>query len=158
MYRVEVTPEQAQLLLNHRDVRLVDLIPATGISIQQLNRDINELPRNIPAPAADAARVCILDSGINGNHPLLKPAMAESASFVDEEGDDDQAGHGTAVAGVALYGDVEACNNSNFWRPELWIFNGKVMKKCPHTGDAIYDELSLEASLGGLSDQVQHPR
>lgn len=147
MYRVEVTPEQAQLLLNHRDVRLVDLIPATGISIQQLNRDINELPRNIPAPAADAARVCILDSGINGNHPLLKPAMAESASFVDEEGDDDQAGHGTAVAGVALYGDVEACNNSNFWRPELWIFNGKVMKKCPHTGDAIYDELSLEASL-----------
>ncbi|MEX5378571.1 S8 family serine peptidase, partial [Escherichia coli] len=106
MYRVEVTPEQAQLLLNHRDVRLVDLIPATGISIQQLNRDINELPRNIPAPAADAARICILDSGINGNHPLLKPAMAESASFVDEEGDDDQAGHGTAVAGVALYGDV----------------------------------------------------
>lgn len=147
MYRVEVTPEQAQLLLNNRDVRLVDLIPATGISVQQLNRDINELPRNIPSPAADAARVCILDSGINGNHPLLRPAMGESASFVDEEGESDEAGHGTAVAGVALYGDVEACNNSNFWRPEFWIFNGKVMKKCPHTGDAVYDELSLEASL-----------
>ncbi|PZP21718.1 MAG: peptidase S8 [Pseudomonas kuykendallii] len=147
MYRVEVTPEQAQLLLNHRDVRLVDLIPATGISIQQLARDIDEIPRNIPSPPADAARICILDSGINGNHPLLSAAMAESASFVDEEGDDDQAGHGTAVAGVALYGDVEACNNSNFWRPEFWIFNGKVMKKCPHTGDAVYDEFALEASL-----------
>lgn len=147
MYRVEVTPEQAQLLLNHRDVRLVDLIPATGISVQQLNRDINELPRNIPSPAPDAARVCILDSGINGNHPLLRSAMAESASFVDEEGEADQAGHGTAVAGVALYGDVEACNNANFWRPEFWLFNGKVMKKCPHTGNAVYDELSLEASL-----------
>lgn len=147
MYRVEVTPEQAQLLLNNRDVRLVDLIPATGISVQQLNRDINELPRNIPSPAADAARVCILDSGINGNHPLLRPAMGESASFVDEEGEADEAGHGTAVAGVALYGDVEACNNSNYWRPEFWIFNGKVMKKCPHTGNAVYDELSLEASL-----------
>lgn len=147
MYRVEVNPAQAQLLLNHRDVRLVDLIPATGISVQQLNRDINELPRNIPSPAADAARVCILDSGINGNHPLLKSAMGESASFVDEEGDADEAGHGTAVAGVALYGDLEACNSSNFWRPEFWIFNGKVMKKCPKTGDAVYDELSLEASL-----------
>ncbi|WIV24055.1 S8 family peptidase [Pseudomonas sp. M2(2023)] len=147
MYRVEVTVEQAQLLLNHRDVRLVDLIPSTGISIQQLNRDINELPRDIPSPPADAARICILDSGINSNHPLLRPAMGESASFVDEEGDADEAGHGTAVAGIALYGDVEACNNSNFWRPELWIFNGKVMKKCPHTGNAVYDELSLEASL-----------
>lgn len=147
MYRIEVSHGQAQLLLNHRDVRLVDLIPATGISVQQLNRDINELPRNIPSPAADAARVCILDSGINENHPLLKSAMGESASFVDEEGDADEAGHGTAVAGVALYGDVEACNSANFWRPEFWIFSGKVMKKCPHTGNAVYDELSLEASL-----------
>ncbi len=147
MYRVEVSPQQAHLLLNHRDVRLVDLIPATGISIQQVNRDINELPLNIPAPPEDAARVCILDSGINGNHPLLKPAMAESASFVDEEGDSDEAGHGTAVAGVALYGDVEGCNNSNFWKPEFWLFNGKVMKKCPHTGNAVYDELTLEISL-----------
>lgn len=147
MYRVEVTLKQAQLLLEQRDVRFVDLLPATGISVQQLSRDINNLPLHIPSPAADAARVCILDSGINGNHPLLKSAMGESASFVNEVGDSDEAGHGTAVAGVALYGDLEACNNSNFWRPEFWLFSGKVMKKCPHTGDAIYDELSLEASL-----------
>ncbi len=147
IYRVEVTHEQAQLLLNHRDVRLVDLIPATGISVQQLDQDINELPRNIPSPHVDAARVCILDSGINGSHPLLSPAMAESASFIDEEGEADEAGHGTAVAGVALYGDLEACNNSNYWRPEFWIFNGKVMKKCSDTGDAVYDERTIESSL-----------
>ncbi|EHK68790.1 hypothetical protein PPL19_22444 [Pseudomonas psychrotolerans L19] len=147
MYRVEVTADQAGLLLDHRDVRLVDLLPATGISIRQLNRDINELPRNIPSPPADAARVCILDSGINANHPLLGPAMAESASFINGEDDDDEVGHGTAVAGVALYGDVEACDNSNFWRPEIWLYNGKVMKKCPQTGNAVYDEQSLEASL-----------
>lgn len=147
MYRVEVNPDQAEMLLNHRDVRLVDLIPATGISVQQLTRDINELPREIPPPVVGASRVCILDSGINGNHPLLRPAMAESASFVDEEGEADQAGHGTAVAGVALYGDVEQCDAGNFWRPQLWIYNGKVMKRCPRTGNAVYNEHSLEASL-----------
>ncbi|QOQ83851.1 S8 family peptidase [Comamonas thiooxydans] len=147
IYRVEVSAAQAQLLLMHRDVRLVDLIPSTGIKVQQLDRDINELPRFIASPAENAARVCILDSGVNGNHPLLKSAMGESASFINEEGDADEAGHGTAVAGVALYGDVEACNNSNFWRPEFWLFSGKVMKRCPHSGDAVYDELSLEASL-----------
>ncbi|NBA13454.1 S8 family serine peptidase, partial [Aeromonas caviae] len=147
MYRVVVNPDQTQLLLNHRDVRLVDLIPATGISVQQLSRDINVLPRDIPSPAVGAARVCILDSGINTNHPLLRPAIAESASFVDEEGESDQAGHGTAVAGVALYGDVEACNEGNFWRPQFWLYNGKVMKRCPQTGNAVYNEHSLEASL-----------
>jgi len=147
MYRVEVTADQAELLLDHRDVRLVDLLPATGISFRQLNRDINELPQNIPSPAVDAARVCILDSGINANHPLLKSAIAEGASFIDGEGEADEVGHGTAVAGIALYGDVDACDKSNFWRPEFWIYNGKVMKKCPHTGNAIYDEHSLEASL-----------
>lgn len=153
MYRVMVTPDQAQLLLNHRDVRMVDLIPATGISVQQLNRDINELPRDIPSPTIGASRICILDSGINANHPLLRPAMAESASFVDEEGETDLAGHGTAVAGVVLYGDVEACNEGNFWRPQFWLYNGKVMKKCPQTGNAVYNEHSLEASL---TQAVEH--
>ncbi|MER1051136.1 S8 family peptidase [Pseudomonas aeruginosa] len=153
MYRVEVSQDQAQMLLNHRDVRLVDLIPATGISVQQLTRDINALPPEIPPPVMGASRVCILDSGINGNHPLLRPAMAESASFVDEEGEADLAGHGTAVAGVALYGDVEACEAGNFWRPQFWIYNGKVMKRCPQTGNAVYNEHSLEASL---TQAVEH--
>lgn len=152
MYRVTVNSNQAQLLLNHRDVRLVDLIPATGISVQQLNRDINTLPLNVPAPAPGASRICILDSGINTNHPLLRSAVAESESFVDEE-EADLAGHGTAVAGVALYGDVEACNASDFWQPQLWIYNGKVMKKCPHTGDAVYNEHTLDASL---TQAVEH--
>lgn len=97
--------------------------------------------------ATKCRRLCILDSGINANDPLLRPAMAESASFVDEEGEADLAGHGTAVAGVALYGDVEACDAGNFWRPQFWIYNGKVMKRCPQSGNAVYNEHTLEASL-----------
>lgn len=147
MYRVEVTRDQAELLLDHRDVRLVDLIPTTGISFPQLNRDIAALPVKIPSPNRDAARVCILDSGINTNHPLLKSAIGESQSFVDGQDEFDEAGHGTAVAGIALYGDVEACDRSNFWQPQFWLYNGKVMRKCPHTNDAIYEEHSIESTL-----------
>lgn len=147
MYRVEVTMAQAELLLNHRDVRLIDLIPTTGISFPQLNRDIATLPRNIPSPRPDAARVCILDSGINTNHPLLRSAIGESHSFVNEQDEFDEAGHGTAVAGIALYGDVEACDRGNFWQPQFWLYNGKVMRKCPQTNDAIYDEHSVESTL-----------
>lgn len=147
MYRVEVNKDQAAMLLNHRDVRLVDLTPMTGISYPQLDRDITEFPRNIPAPQQNAARVCILDSGINTNHPLLRSAIGESRSFIPGQDEFDDAGHGTAVAGIALYGDVEACERSNFWHPEFWLYNGKVMRKCPHTNDAIYDEISIEKTL-----------
>ncbi|MCU1762829.1 S8 family peptidase [Pseudomonas sp. 14P_8.1_Bac3] len=153
MYRVEVNMVQAEMMLNHGDVRLVDLIPQTGISYPQLNRDIAELPRNIPSPAQDAARVCILDSGINTNHPLLRAAMGESQSFVRGQDEFDEAGHGTAVAGIALYGDVEACERSNFWRPEFWLYNGKVMRKCLQTHNAVYDEHTVEATL---TEAVEH--
>ncbi|ROM82224.1 peptidase S8 [Pseudomonas brassicacearum] len=153
MYRVEVNMIQAEMLLNHGDVRLIDLIPQTGISYPQLNRDIAELPRNIPSPAQDAARVCILDSGINTNHPLLRMAIGESQSFVRDQDEFDEAGHGTAVAGIALYGDVEACERSNFWRPEFWLYNGKVMRKCLQTNSAVYDEHTVEATL---TEAVEH--
>lgn len=153
MYRVQVERTHADLLLNHSDVRLVDLIPQTGISYPQLNRDIAELPQDIPRPADDAARVCILDSGINTNHPLLRMAIGESESFVADQDPFDEAGHGTAVAGIALYGDVEACDRSNFWRPQFWLYNGKVMSKCPHTNNAVYDEHTVEATL---TEAVQH--
>lgn len=153
MYRVEATQAQADLLLNHSDVRLVDRIPQTGITYAQLNRDIAELPGNIPQPALDAARVCILYSGINTNHPLLRSAIAESESFVEGQDEFDEVGHGTAVAGIALYGDVEACDRSNYWRPEFWLYNGKVMRKCPDTENPIYDEHTVEATL---TEAVEH--
>lgn len=153
LYRLQVSKEQAEMLLNHSDVRLVDLTPRTGIGYPQLNRDIAELPRQIQQPLMAAARVCILDSGINTNHPLLRPAIAESHSFVEGQDASDDAGHGTAVAGIALYGDVEACDKSRFWQPQIWLYNGKVMRKCPSTSTAVYDEHTIEATL---TEAVEH--
>ncbi|GGO84160.1 serine protease [Marinobacterium nitratireducens] len=147
MYRVEVTPTQAEMLLNHRDIRLVDLPPESGISPVLLMRDINELPKQISSPAKSAARVCILDSGINTNHPLLKPAIAESKSFIPDQDEFDDVGHGTAVAGIALYGDIEACNAGNYWQPNLWIYNGKVLFKNPNGDDAIFREETFEKTV-----------
>lgn len=128
MYRVEVNTAQAEGLLNHTDIRFVDLPPVSGIKFSQLHCDIANLPGSIPSPMPNAARVCILDSGITANHPLLAPAIAETVSFLSNDEDpSDLNGHGTAVASVALYGDLEGCASSNFWRPELWLLSGKVL-------------------------------
>ncbi|RAR62775.1 subtilase family protein [Onishia taeanensis] len=127
MYRLEVNEGQANLLLEHGDVRLLDLPPKSGIQYHQLNVGLENFPIEIPAPPENAARICVLDSGVATNHPLIAPAMAESESFVKGEDEFDGAGHGTAVAGIALYGDLEACKASNYWKPELLVFNGKVL-------------------------------
>lgn len=142
MYRLEVNSSQANLLLNHSDVRLVDLPPKSGIRYSQLNCDINRIPEGIQSPTHQAARVCVLDSGVNTNHPLLAPAIAESADFIGDTDGMDLNGHGTAVAGVALYGDLEACNSTNYWHPELWIFNGRILDE-----NAEFDSSSIEKTL-----------
>jgi len=64
-------------------------------------------------PPADAnVAVCILDSGVTQGHPLLSPALdvADLHTINQGWGTDDLAdkwrGHGTAMAGTALYGDL----------------------------------------------------
>ena len=141
MYRLRLNTNQATMLLNHSDVRLVDLPPSSGVRYSQLQCDIEDLPENIPHPPANAARICILDSGIAANHPLIAPAMAESKDFVDGDGSDLN-GHGTAVAGIALYGDLESCKASNFWQPELLLFNGRVLNE-----HAEFDVKTIEKTL-----------
>lgn len=62
-------------------------------------------------PAADAVAVCLLDSGVGRAHPLLAPAIAveDLHTVVPAWGTNDTPrwqGHGTRMAGVALYGDL----------------------------------------------------
>ena len=52
--------------------------------------------------------ICILDTGVNYGHPLLTPALVEPDLHTIEPdwGVDDRHGHGTSMAGLALYGDL----------------------------------------------------
>ena len=58
--------------------------------------------------------ICILDTGIAGAHPLVAPALAGAWAFDERWGTDDHephGGHGTAMAGLVLYGDLEGAAN-----------------------------------------------
>lgn len=52
--------------------------------------------------------ICILDTGVNAGHPLLKDAFNGNTvdSVVSAWGAADNANHGTGVAGLALYDDL----------------------------------------------------
>jgi hypothetical protein len=52
--------------------------------------------------------ICILDTGINSAHPLLQRSIGETDLFTINEawGKNDRVGHGTGIAGLALFGDL----------------------------------------------------
>jgi hypothetical protein len=66
-------------------------------------------------PGADVPHICLLDTGANNGHPFLKPALADSDLHTIEPawGKNDVTGHGTAMAGLALAGDLTVCLSSN---------------------------------------------
>lgn len=71
------------------------------------------LAERVDPPGLLAPAVCILDSGVSRAHPLIAPALeaADQHAYDDAWGFGDSAhwnGHGTSMAGVALYGDLEA--------------------------------------------------
>jgi Subtilase family len=61
-----------------------------------------------PAVTGAAAHVCLLDTGINNGHPLIGPALSDSDLHTIDPawGTNDAAGHGTGMAGLALFGDL----------------------------------------------------
>ncbi len=60
-----------------------------------------------PEPDASVPHICLLDTGINRGHPFLAPATSHTDLHTIEPGwgIDDQNGHGTAMAGLALAGN-----------------------------------------------------
>lgn len=75
---------------------------------------VADLAARITTPADGAPAICILDTGIAGAHPLVAPALAGAWAFDERWGTDDHephGGHGTAMAGLVLYGDLEGAAN-----------------------------------------------
>ncbi len=62
----------------------------------------------VPAPDAEVPHVCLFDTGVNHSHPLIGTALtvADLHSVEPGWGTDDRDGHGTAMAGLALAGNL----------------------------------------------------
>ncbi len=70
----------------------------------------DDLAARITWPPSTAPAVCLLDTGVNRAHSLIEPALSSNDlySIKKEWGTDDHDndGHGTAMAGLALHGDL----------------------------------------------------
>ena len=89
--------------------------------LAELDRDeqrevSEELAERTQWPGADVPAVCLLDTGVNRAHILIEPTLAEDdmAAVKPEWGiADSPQGHGTGMAGLALFGDLTPHLNGN---------------------------------------------
>jgi len=127
MVRLRCNRETVEQILRYRDARTVDLPPRWGLAVGTVSADVNRFA--VPqSPAADAPRVAVLDAGLVTGQPLISPAVGHAQGYVmpHRSPDDADPWHGTSVAGLALYGDVEAAIAAGAFTPSLFLLSGRV--------------------------------
>ena len=81
-----------------------------GMNVAEQRQWADDLLRRAQLPPSDdtTPRVCLLDSGVTRAHPLLEPLMdtADLHTVQPAWGVDDEADHGTGLAGLVAYGDL----------------------------------------------------
>jgi len=128
LLRVGILGQNLDSLLNLSSVAEVELPPVAHFDpVQAALASRNQFPAPT-APDEDGPRLCILDSGISANHPLLRANVGHVGSILTETEDAaDQHGHGTMVAGLAVFGDVRACYETGMFDSPIKVFSGRVL-------------------------------
>lgn len=131
-------------ILTLSEVSVIDRPPRVSFFLpHELEVPIDDIDID-PSPSADAPSIIVLDSGVLSGHPFLENGVGdeiEGASLIDPQTFPnnyvDDVGHGTKVAGVALYGDLKKCNEERRFTPEFFILSGKVLYKKIHEGSGL---------------------
>ena len=92
--------------------------------------------------------VCILDTGVNRNHPLIQPYMPSVGMTVETAwGIDDREGHGTNMAGIILYNDLRRYLISSSAIPLNHTIESVKILGTTATTPALYGAVTENAAL-----------
>lgn len=139
-----------------REVARIDRPVDARVWAQGARDEGGGVARGRPEPGMPG--ILVVDSGVN-DHPLLKGSIGGRKAHPSDDGgvvkgyDVDDGGHGTSVAGAALYGDVEKCRADDDFSPKVWIYSAKVMYGGGGGGAVFHKESLIEHQL---KDAVEH--
>lgn len=127
--RVQATRVLAETLLGLDIVAQVNLPPVLPAVYDSLFDPTEPLPEHT-TPTGSEPIVVVVDSGVLPGHPLLRGWVVDERDFDSGESTaHDRHGHGTQVAGLALYGDVAECLKARAWSPRVMIASAKVLRR-----------------------------
>ena len=138
--RVRANRELAEKLLDLDTVALVDLPPVLPAAYSSLLGDHGPL-LEAAQPTGEEPVVVVVDSGVLPGHLLLRGWILDETDFDSgEETAVDLQGHGTQVAGLAIYGSVARCLESGVWTPNVLVASAKVLRREPGTGRPVFPQ------------------
>lgn len=144
--RIKTNSDLLDKILELDRVVSINRAPITEFK-KRKNYNTEKIPQ-ILEPPEDAHGILILDSGIV-KHPALDPALDDIFAISSEHNRNiqqtnpfDEEGHGTFVASVALFGDVEKYKDETTFRSQIKISSSKILYK-DKDGWPTYDENEL---------------
>lgn len=148
-------PQETADFICHKDEEYEDNVQWMDDLILRTQVDIDE----------NSVLICLLDSGVNNLHPLITSFLPDERlySYKPEAwgtGDDwPDGGHGTGVAGLALYGDMVDALASPL---DIRILHGLESFKIIHSRDAndpeLYGAITEFATSAPFVDRPNNPR
>lgn len=155
------TPEQLasslDVLSDLAEVRMAKrgAAPFADASAENQAEAANALVARTAVPGEAPVAVCVLDTGVNRAHPLLSTSLSAADTLAvdpawgphDDGGGPDMMGHGTEMAGLALYGDLAPVLNSD--APLQLAHRLESVKILPPTGandPELYGAITAEAT------------
>lgn len=106
-------PQEISSFITHKDINFETKQEYLEDLKNRTNNNLKE----------DSVLICLLDSGVNNMHSLLKDFISDENLYTFNEswGKQDDINHGTGVAGLSLYGDLtEALSTSD----RIQLFHG----------------------------------
>ncbi|MEI6442777.1 MAG: S8 family peptidase [Nostocales cyanobacterium ELA583] len=157
--RIKVTQKLLDELLLEEMVKEIDRPPQPAFErTADYDLPISSFPEVISPPEENCG-ILVIDSGVQRGHPLIAPVLGEAEVFPDAKwqfikgGADDVHGHGTSVAGIAIYGDVENCIKKLSFDPTVWLFSARVTNEnCEYDEDLLV-ETQLDQAIKAFVDQ-----
>ena len=128
--RISVLGRKLSRLLEMQVVAEVEFPPVPVIHATHIGKATKRDFPIPPPPLPDGPSVCILDSGVVSNHPLLASNIGHAAAIMtDDPSPADVRGHGTKVAGIAVYGDVLAAYRSGVFSSPITLFSAGAERR-----------------------------
>jgi hypothetical protein len=126
--RVALLGRDVEQLLEVPEVAEVDLPPQLQVDSASMYAGLaTPFPKPAPPPQL-GPRLCVIDSGVASAHPLLGPFVGDASSVHSTvTSAADLHGHGTKVAGVAVFGDLRKHVDAGYFSSSMTVFSARIL-------------------------------